>query len=278
MNDPFGDFLSRDNPTTRAGSDSWGGGAPVESYREVHQVTAPPIAADLNDPNDILRAMLASAQRQEQYLEKICQVMTGMDWKIEQLNRTQERLEATMQRGGFAGPSTTAGASGGIGLGDRGGGTSGAQASPPAQSTGPVNRGQMIMPPGMAPRAQPPAQANPANNKQTMAQAAGMPEDPRLAHERLEAERLRIAEEGRRRAEEIQQKREFEERQRREEEERQRLEEERLKNEERQRKAALENKTNALMSNLLTSGGGGGGLFGDDEPAVTTKKGGLFDD
>eukprot|EP00427_Karlodinium_veneficum_P021550 CAMPEP_0169113974 /NCGR_PEP_ID=MMETSP1015-20121227/28496_1 /TAXON_ID=342587 /ORGANISM="Karlodinium micrum, Strain CCMP2283" /LENGTH=208 /DNA_ID=CAMNT_0009176197 /DNA_START=42 /DNA_END=668 /DNA_ORIENTATION=- len=102
-------------------------------------------------------------------------------------------------------------------------------------------------------------------------------EQQRLEAERLAAERARIEEENKRRAEELARKKAEAEKRAAEEAERKRIEEEKRAAEEKARKQLLESKTTGLMSDLI-SDSGGGGLFGDDLGKPKKKGGGLFDD
>lgn len=102
-------------------------------------------------------------------------------------------------------------------------------------------------------------------------------EQQRLEAERLAAERARIEEENRRRAEELARKKAEAEKRAAQEAERKRIEEEKRAAEEKARKQLLESKTTGLMSDLI-SGSGGGGLFADDLGKPKKKGGGLFDD
>jgi len=234
--DPFSDFLSQD-----------------QSAGEVPVPVAAPAAAGETDAAMMLRLLVESSQRQEQLLGKVCSLLVGMDDKIGRLAANQERLEATLQTSvsqAMQGSSVAAG------------GNKAASATPSH------SRGSIVVPPGKSG-----AGIVPSNAPLTPAQAA---EEQRLNAERLAQDRIRIEEEGRRRAEELARKRDEDERRRREEAERQRIEEEKRREEERQRKMQFEKKTNGLMSNLITNSGGGG-LFGD-EVESKPKKGGLFDD
>mmetsp|Transcript_109199 Transcript_109199/g.172102 ORF Transcript_109199/g.172102 Transcript_109199/m.172102 type:complete len:212 (-) Transcript_109199:251-886(-) len=102
-------------------------------------------------------------------------------------------------------------------------------------------------------------------------------EQQRLEAERLAAERARIEEENKRRAEELARKKAEAEKRAAEEAERKRIEEEKRAAEEKARKQLLEAKTTGLMSDLI-SDSGGGGLFADDLGKPKKKGGGLFDD
>lgn len=251
--DPFAEFLSQEpNPAPQEYADP--GVAPTQGGAEAQ-----------------LAQLVAVAQRQEQLLGQVCGLLTGLDERVSQLTRTQERLEATMQRvleqgtGSFGG-----GAPAGTGSFGAGGG-----ATPQARPS----RGSLIAPPGHAGNFNPthPPQATPVGGGPS---AAEKQEEQRRRFEedqaRLRQEQIRNEEEARRRAEELARRREEEERRQRDEAERRRLEEERRAEEERKRKAALEARTSGLMAGLM-EGSGQGGLFDDDAPKKRTSKG-LFDD
>lgn len=242
--DPFAEFLSQE-PVT----------APPP-YTEVGDITAQPESAHL------LSTLVATAQRQEQLLGKVCTLLMGLDEKVCQLTASQERLEATMQS--FVQSGATA-----------------ARAAPaashaPAGASAvavPKARGALVQPPGHAAYQPPPLVAAPGPSP--TAASAQREEEQRLHQERLREEQARLEEEARRRSEELARKREEDERRRAEEAERKRQEELRRLEEERARKADLEKKTSGLMGSLMT--GGGGGLFGDEDVKPSKAKS-LFDD
>eukprot|EP00933_Yihiella_yeosuensis_P010547 TRINITY_DN11718_c1_g1_i1.p1 TRINITY_DN11718_c1_g1~~TRINITY_DN11718_c1_g1_i1.p1 ORF type:complete len:248 (+),score=94.29 TRINITY_DN11718_c1_g1_i1:64-807(+) len=242
--DPFSEFLSQDQAS----------GAPAE---QVPSYAAAPAAAEVS-ADTALRIMAESAQRQEQLLSKVCSLLVGLDEKMGRMASNQEKMEATMQRLMENGAAAMS-AAGGDGR------------RPSVGGGGP--RGNLVLPPGKAGNAA--AAYGPGGVPSAPSPVGPSFEDQQRQQERLAAERARVEEENRRRAAELQRQREEAERRRQEEEERKRLEMERKLELERQKKEELANKTNSLMSNLI-SNSGGGGLFEDDAPKKS--KAGLFDD
>jgi len=209
--DPFSEFLQQEQSR--------------QPVAYTHEVVAEQHPAPQDDATLQLRLLVDTAQRQEQLLGKVCSILVGLDEKLGSLAQTQERLEATMQRVVEQGGMQV----GGVGK----------TVDPKANPLG-STRGALVLPPGKVGAAPSPG----IGNSGVQSSASLSAEDQNLQAERLAAERLRIEEEARRRAEELARKKEDEERRRREEAERQRIEEERRKEQERQRKALLEKKNN----------------------------------
>lgn len=196
-----------------------------------------------------LDALVQSAKRQEELFSKVCELLEGLNDKMERFGKAADKMENTLH---LMNAKITEGESTQRQLGPRG-----ALVQPPGRSIG-------------DPRNQIPVQTS----KSGLTPGRSV-EEQRARQEALEKERVRLAEEERIQQEENRKRRAEDEARRKKEEEERKQEELRLEEEERKRKDVLEQKTRGLMSNLI-SGGGSVDLF-PDEPK-RTQGGMLFDD
>jgi len=200
------------------------------------------------DASIMLQQLVESNRRKEEYLGKLCNLMTNLSTKVDHIAGSQAKVEAALNEIRPTGASGTLGTTGSSGV-----------AAVPRQGS----RGSWVTPPG----------------RSSLGAASLAPrsaEDDQRLFEEKRAREESMRQEEERRLFEVNQRRAEEERRKQAMEARLKAEEEARREQERRRKLEFEEQTNGLLSNIISDDTSAGGLFDIDVPKK--KKGGLFDD